>query len=269
MSHPLPAHGRINCTLCHNESAVDFDQTQTEEEGWRITANPLAWGSARPSVVVLGFSKGPTQAGALAGTSHDEIAFKGGRVAVGKIFAHVGLIPSGENNELRNSVDRLIADPGGPFHFGSLVRCTVERFDDKSRQWKGSGGGMLDKFATSALGQKVASQCTRRFLTDLPDSVRLIVMFGLGAKGNYVREARKLIEAARPGYWRTINDVAYADKQISVVHVEHFASQGALIPNWLGVNNHPRSKMGEMARSAVWDCLGLNREQSVYFYPAP
>jgi hypothetical protein len=215
---------------------------------------------------VLGFSKGPTQAGALTQTPHDEIAYKGGRVAVGKILAHVGLMPRGDNDALKRSVDRLIADKAGPFHFGSLVRCTVERFDDKSGQWKGSGGGMLDKFVASPFGKKVASQCTRRFLSDLPTSVRLVVMFGLGTKGKYVREARNLIEAARPGRWRTINEVAYADEQVTVVHVEHFASQGALIPNWLGEKNHERAALGKLSQEAVLMALGEDNLNQLFAY---
>jgi hypothetical protein len=82
------------------------------------------------------------------------------------------------------------------------------------------------------------------------------VLFGLGTKQNYVREAFKLFERVRPGLLRWINDVAYSDSKITVVHVEHFASQGALIPNWLGKNVHDRSKLGLMARSAVMDALG-------------
>ncbi|MBB6055370.1 hypothetical protein [Tolumonas osonensis] len=76
-------------------------------------------------------------------------------------------------------------------------------------------------------------------------------MFGLGTKQNYVEAAFKLFKQARPGEWHWINDVAYTDNRITVVHVEHFASQGALIPNWLGENNHERSNLGEMARTAV------------------
>lgn len=78
MSQLLPTHGKIDCTLCHLCSDVEFDQTCTEEDDRRITANPLAWGDTNPTVIVLGFSKDPTQAGAFAGTSHDEIDFKGG-----------------------------------------------------------------------------------------------------------------------------------------------------------------------------------------------
>ena len=90
----LPRHGRVSCSRCHTESAPAFDVATRTEGEWRITANPLAWGSTTPEVVVLGFSKGPTQAGALASTPHDDIAYKGSRLNVGKILAHVGLIPA-------------------------------------------------------------------------------------------------------------------------------------------------------------------------------
>lgn len=254
----LPAHGRVDCSLCHGDQSIAFDRTKrTAPDGsWRITANPLSWGNTMPEIVVLGFSKGPTQAGALSATSHDQIAYKGGRLAVGKILAHIGLIPQQDTEGLRSAVNRLLADAAGRFHFGSLVRCTVERFDRATGEWKGSGGGMLDKFVATDFGREIAGRCATRFLGDLPSTVRLIVMFGLGNGGNYVREARKLFEQVRPGSWRTLNEVAYRDGKVTVVHVEHFASQGALLPNWLGENQHERSRLGLLAREAVQGALG-------------
>ncbi|MBC3345217.1 hypothetical protein HU811_01035 [Pseudomonas sp. SWRI196] len=211
----------------------------------------MSWGSTHPEVVVLGFSKGPTQAGALASTPHDEIAYKGSRLNAGKILAHVGLIPSDEPDRLKRNVDRLIADKSGRFHFASLIRCTVERYDRKSASWKGSGGGMLDKFIATPFGASVATHCTTTFLRDLPEETRLIVMFGLGTDLGYVASAYGLFRRARPGAWKMINSVAYTDGKITVVHVEHFASQGALIPNWLGEKNHPRSNLGLLSKAAV------------------
>jgi len=38
---------------------------------------------------------------------------------------------------------------------------------------------------------------------------------------------------------------------VDVTHVEHFASQGALVPQWLGVGSHDRSRFGVMAADAV------------------
>lgn len=251
----LPKHGRIGCQVCFSGCSTQFDVTKQEKEGWRITSNPLSWGSVEPEVVVLGFSKGPTQAGALANRPHDEIAYKGSRLNVGKILAHVGLIPQVSDDQLKQTVDQLIADDTGKFHFGSLIRCTVERFDQKTEKWKGSGGGMLDQFVATDFGKTVAANCATAFLASLPASTKVVVMFGLGTKQNYEREGFKLFERVRPGSWHWINEVAYSDSTITVVHVEHFASQGALIPNWLGKNVHDRSKLGLMAGSAVRDAL--------------
>ncbi|WP_454249244.1 hypothetical protein [Pseudomonas sp. R151218B TE3479] len=204
-----------------------------------------------PEIVVLGFSKGPTQAGALASTPHDEIAYKGSRLNVGKILAHIGLIPTDEPDRVKKNVDRLISDKSGRFHFASLIRCTVERYDHKSASWKGSGGGMLDKFIATTFGTSVATNCTTTFLRDLPKETRLVVMFGLGTNLNYVASAYSLFRRARPSAWKMINSVAYTDGNITVVHVEHFASQGALIPNWLGEKAHPRSNLGLLSKAAV------------------
>lgn len=251
----LPLHGRVNCSLCYGDQSIQFDRTCNTDADWRITANPLAWGNPDAEIVVLGFSKGPTQAGALDTTPHDQIAYKGGRLAVGKILAHIGLIPKEEPDALKRTVDRLIADRSGRFHFGSLIRCTVERLDHKTGDWKGTGGGMLDKFVAMQFGQEVAGRCSKTFLGDLPSKTRLVVMFGLGTNLNYVREAGNLIKKARPGQWRAVNEVAYADGKVTFVHVEHFASQGALLPNWLGENSHERSRLGLRAREAVQAAL--------------
>lgn len=53
----LPAHGRVACTACY-AAPVPVRQTTREGDGWRITANPLAWGNTRPRVLVMGFRKG-------------------------------------------------------------------------------------------------------------------------------------------------------------------------------------------------------------------
>jgi hypothetical protein len=115
----------------------------------------------------------------------------------------------------------------------------------------GSGGGMLGKFVDAAFGREVTGKCSTGLLSGLPDATKLVVMFGLGTRGKYVREARRLFELARPGVWRDVNEVAYSDGMITVVHVEHFASQRELIPNWLGVNPNQRSRLGLLARDAV------------------
>jgi len=259
----LPTHGRVQCTLCYKESIPSFDRSFTAQGDWRIRFNPLSWGSTNPEVIVLGFSKGPTQAGALATMNHNEIAYKGARLAVGKILAHVGLIPVATPHQLKKHIDQIISDSNGRFHFGSLVRCTAERYDKTSASWKGSGGGMLDKFVATQFGAYVTTNCASRFLRDLPARSKLIVMFGLGTKLNYVRESFNLFKRIRPGNWTKINDVAYSDSIVTVVHVEHFASQGRLLPNWLGEHPHPRAELGQLARAAVALAIGSDSGSSV------
>ncbi len=252
----LPKHGRVQCSACYDTNQITFDTTKQTEGNWRITANPLAWGNPEAEIVVLGFSKGPTQTGALANTPHDEIAYKGSRLNVGKILAHVGLMEKTDNSTLKILVDQAIADKNGRFHFSSFIRCTVEQHDVKNKKWKGSGGGMLDKFVATNFGKRVSQQCASNFLGNLPSQTKLVIMFGMGTKQNYVREAYKLYQHARPGAWRWLKDgISYTDNKITVVHVEHFAAQGALIPNWLGENKHERSRLGELARESIEHAL--------------
>lgn len=242
----LPSHGRITCDRCFDSGAI-WGRSQVSDGAWRITNNPLAWGNPRAEIIVLGFSKGPTQAGALEQQPHDEIAFRKGRANLAKILHHVGLLEA----PIAKLVDRAIADTRGRFHFGSLIRCTVERYDERQGMWMGTGGGMLDGFAGSNFGRSVVSQCSTSYLRSLPSETKLVLMLGMGAKQAYVQACRRAFEEARPGVWRTVNDVAYRDDQLVVVHTEHFAAQGALIPNWLSGAAHPRGALGLQARDAV------------------
>ena len=217
---------------------------------WRITWNPLAWGNPNAEVVCLGFSKGPTQAGALAG-SHDAVAYKGKRDKIGAILAHLGLLPTEVPQSLKRRVDALIADRNGKFHFGSLIRCTVERFDQKASSWTGTGGGMLDRFTATPFGLGIAERCSSRFLSALPASTRLVIMFGLGQGMSYVPAARRVIERACPGPWRAENEVAYTNGSVMVVHTEHFASQGSHLKDWIGQQGQARGRLGRAAQAAV------------------
>jgi hypothetical protein len=259
MSGCLPSHGRIKCAKCHKGQPFKFDRTKTDAEGWQITSNPLAWGSSNPDVVVLGFSKGPTQDSDLGKTPHDGMAYKGGRSSLAKILHHVGLLERPE----ASLVDDLIKDAGGQFHFGSLIRCTVERWDPDpvDSGWKGTGGGMLDRFVATSFGRTVALGCSKRFLADLPKRTRLILMLGMGTDGNYVTACRKLFSFARPGNWSDLNAVSYFDDHVVVVHTEHFESRGALLPNWLSGDGHERGRFGLQARRGVDYALGRQRPE--------
>lgn len=115
---------------------------------------------------------------------------------------------------------------------------------------------MLDKFVDQDFGKTVLENCSTRFLSDLPAQTKLIVMLGLGTRGNYVAACRQALTKVRPGRWRTINEVTYADDNVVVVHTEHFASRGALLPNWLSEERHERGRLGLLARESVKVALG-------------
>jgi hypothetical protein len=215
----------------------------------------MAWGNPEPEVLVLGFSKGPTQSHQLLDARYESIPYRGGRLNIGKILAHVGLIEAGDEAHLKRQVDIAIEDTVGRFAWGSLVRCTVERYEAKSGTWKGSGGGMLDRFIATDFGRDVVSSCVHQHLGALPSTTRLIVMFGLGTKLNYVDACSKVLRAELDGEFERTSEVSYRCGNVAVVHVEHFAAQGALIPNWLGPD-HPRGRYGRLAQEAVRDAVG-------------
>lgn len=97
---------------------------------------------------------------------HDEIAYKGSHGNLGKILKHVGLLKSHVDEDLGKLVSRLIANRHDHSYFGSLIRCTVEQ--SIKNVWKGSGGGMLDKFVATSFGKEVSANCAAQFLKNLP-----------------------------------------------------------------------------------------------------
>lgn len=262
----LPMHGRIYCLRCFKScDRIEFNKTCRTEGEWRITANPFAWGNSDPEVIVLGFSKGPTQIMQIDKLPDNDVAFRSQRTNISKMLDHIGLVPAANGAY----VTQAIKDVAGRFHFGSFIRCAVEFFDAKKEAWRGTDGGIIDKFLTSAFGAEVTQNCMNQHLASLPPRTKLIVMFGMGSKLAYVKDCFKVYERARGGTWIWLNDVAYTDGKITVVHVEHFASLGSLIPDWLGRNIDKRSIYGLMAREAVAHSGVQQYQYDLSSVPAP
>lgn len=256
----LPMHGPIDCTRClSSPERVKFGITTEEAQdgSWRIISNPLAWGSVEPKILVLGFSKGPTQVKAINdamqdAAAFDQIAFKGKRREVGMILAHIGAVREPHDGDFKGMVDRIIADKNSGFHFGSLVRCAVERYNYEKGGWTGRHGNLADLTKTD-FGLKVAKKCTSRFLGTLPEKTKLVVLFGNSPA--YVKAVRKLVEKARDVKCRMVNEVAYTDESFTFVHVVHFSVRFNLVPNWLGAKEGTSKKKGLMAREAAMEAL--------------
>ena len=222
-SHLLPAHGRISCGRCFPGGDPVWGVSSVEVEGWRLENNPMAWGSRNPRVLVLGFSKGPRQSSDLLERRHEDVAFARGRKPLGKILARLGLIQDAA------AVDRLIADPEGDFAFGSLIRCSVSKFDPYTDTWLKTGKDIMASCLRHPAANDVARRCADTFLADLPSRVRVVIMMGNDLR--YVEGCRSTLSAVRPGI-SSINEVAYGDGKVVFVHTVHFAAQGSVLPNW-------------------------------------
>lgn len=250
----LPFPGKISCSRCYG-SPVEFNSTrQKSADGkWRITSNPIAWGSPDAEVLVLGFSKGPNQLKALETKGLDQIAFAGGRANLGKILRHIGLAPNvvNENEHLKAFVDREIANKSGRFAWGSLVRCTAEHFKENTNEWTGTSSNILSRFLDSDMGEEVSRACISQHLSSLSTRTKLIIMLGMGPQGKYVRQCREAYSGALGGAWRSFNEIAYTNGPLTVVHTEHFKAQGHLLQDWLGETGRERQRFGFLAQQAV------------------
>jgi hypothetical protein len=131
------------------------------------------------------------------------------------------------------------------------VRCTAERFDEKTNKWVATSGNMLSGFLDSDMGGEVSRACITQHLSSLSPHTKLIIMLGMGSKGSYVRLCRKAYSDALGGAWRSVNEVAYTNGLFTVVHTEHFKAQGHLLPDWLGETRHERERLGLLAQQAV------------------
>lgn len=219
----LPPHGRIACAFCFPGGTADWGVSVMEDSGWRLTNNPMAWGGQNPRVLVLGFSKGGTQNDGILNRPHADVAFRGGRHAVASILSTLGLMPS------VRSIDELIADRDGDIAFGSLVRCSVSKFDSRTSRWVMSGADIMASCLSEGGVGHVISNCTHRHLARLPPRLKLVILFGNNA--DYVDGCFRAIAGVRPGL-RKLNAVAYTDGAVAFVHVVHFKAQGGIVPNW-------------------------------------
>jgi hypothetical protein len=112
----LPAYGKIQCRECF--SLTDGETTKPHPE-WRMINDPGAWGGSIPKYLVLGFSKGSTQAGIYQNGKFEDIAYAGMRPRLTVALQSMGVL---QNTE---TVDEKIGDPESNIHLAHLsdVAC--------------------------------------------------------------------------------------------------------------------------------------------------
>jgi len=229
----LPEHGKIDCRLCYPADANEA----TPHRLWRMRNDPGAWGGREPEWLVLGFSKGSTQADYYANGSFDDVAFAGMRSRLERILKRLGALPSGV------SLNDAIANPEGNIAFGSLIRCSVARQDSKAK-YQCSGSLITKSF--KEIPQVIAA-CTNQFLKHLPDSVKIVVM--LGNNSSYVKPCHDLIREMFPEGVEELNEVAVRADGRLWVHVAHPSGANGHFERWMesGTGASRKRKLVEAA----------------------
>ncbi|MBB4199647.1 hypothetical protein CCR94_07230 [Rhodoblastus sphagnicola] len=233
----FPAHGPIACRRCFGAST---DETLTIGR-WQAVNDPGAWGSAAPRILVLGFSKGFTQAGAYKTGKFENVPFKGMRPRLTEMLQALGLLQRG------HAIDPTMRADEKDFAFGSLVRCSLARSNDDGRLE--CTGAVMPK----AFSEEIASVtrgCAETYLTNLPSSVRLVLM--LGTTDGYIKSCKKLIRSIHGSTYADINDVSYRAGGAIFVHVSHPSGLNGHHPKWMaGDMATPSGMKRKMAEAGV------------------
>jgi len=240
----LPEHGTITCRACFNE--LDINSCSPAPK-WKIVNDPCAWGSAKPTYLVLGFSKGFTQADAFKNKPFEQIAFAGMHPRLTAALRSVGILNEGED------VNSMIADPDSRIAFGSLVRCSVSRIDEKASRAKGhsiyscTGSTIAKSFREIP---NILENCSRIFLLNLPTSVRAVLF--LGNQDSYVSDCQSLLEKLFPDSFSKVNQVAADADSRRWVHLAHPSGLNGHFNTWL-TSNQGSGEKRLLAQEALAD----------------
>lgn len=208
-------HGWNACRVCHR------GRTQTRHDRWTLTANPGYWGATNPTVLVLGFSKGANQVGAIERLPFDEVAFKGRRPTLQRILRRLGVRFDNQ------SIDQSMTAHGRGFGYASLIRCSIAQ--DKNGTPVTSGTIVTDAVA-DPWARGVMRECVRQHLGPMPPSVKRVVLLSNDAR--YVAGVRALIREQFDDF-RDINPMGFEAGGRRWIFTVHPAAKGAHVPTWL------------------------------------
>jgi hypothetical protein len=152
-SAALPAHGRIACRRCFTS-----DEQSQKVGKWRMVNDPAAWGAATPTVLLLGFSKGFTQADAFRTGRFEDIPFKDMRPRLTEELRLLGIIGKTE------TVDQKMVATEAEIGFGSFVRCSLSRTNKMGKLV--CTGEVMPKAFAEEIAVNVET-CARTYLAEL------------------------------------------------------------------------------------------------------
>jgi hypothetical protein len=229
----LPPHGRIACRRCFSG-----DGSMQTIGKWQMVNDPAAWGSAMPRILILGFSKGFTQANAFRSGRFEDIPFKDMRTRLTAELRLLGVIGKWE------TVDQKMVASETEIGFGSLVRCSLSRINKEGEL--ACTGEVMPKAFIEEISTSLR-MCTKTFLGDLPSSVRLVLL--LGTTDSYIKGCHGIIRSMYGSHFSEINAVSYRTGDVTWVHVSHPSGLNGNHPAWMA--GDPFTKPGRKRDLAI------------------
>jgi len=240
----LPTHGRLNCRKCYEFN--DSDRCSPHPK-WQMVNDPGHWGSSTPEYLVLGFSKGATQAEVFRTGRHEDTAFAKLRPRLEQELKLLGALQPHE------SVNEKIESPESNIAFGSLIRCSLTREDEKESLKQGkqifaSSGPLIVKSFNEV--PHIIQNCVDKYLTQLPTSLK--VVFFLGCTDGYVRQVKKTIQHLYPDSYRNLNPMAFQADGKKWIFITHPSQTNGSFLKWLNSNDTSGTK-----RDFACEALGM------------
>lgn len=238
----LPSHGKLSCRKCFPSTDEAIAEPHPD---WKIVNDPGSWGSSCPKHLVLGFSKGSTQAGIYKNGRFEDIAYAGMRSRLTSALRIVGILNQDE------TVDEKISDPESNISFASLIRCSVSRLDKKASEKHGREiyactGPLITKSFLEI--PNVLKTCAETYLSDLPDSLEII--FLLGNTDSYVQSCQTLVEKLYPNDFERINAMAVKAGGRVWIHLAHPSGLNGHFNTWLNSDSGSGLKR-KMSQDAI------------------
>lgn len=227
----LPEHGKIECRVCYNGSE---DSIITPAPNWRMVNDPGAWGSNSPEYLVLGFSKGSTQAGLYENGQFESVAFANMRGRLTESLKAIGLLKDKE------VVSEKISDPNSNITFGSLIRCSVSRTESKNGARGGYSctGPIINKSFNEI--PHILKNCSEKYLRKLPKNLKAVIL--LGNSDQYVKAVRAILRRMFRESFEVINQMAVKADGHTWVHIAHPSGLNGHFNNWLSSEDGPGLK---------------------------
>jgi len=116
----LPKHGKLQCRECFGSLDEDIIQPHPK---WRMINDLGSWGSECPEYLVLGFSKGATQADIYKNGKFEDITFAKMRTRLTQALYAMGILSANE------AVDEKINKPIPQYYFWLInsLQCVSRR----------------------------------------------------------------------------------------------------------------------------------------------